>query len=212
MPEKRYSVIYADPPWQYEDTRGGGNPAFGGITYPTMPTAEICALPVQTLAEPDCTLFLWATMPLLPDAFTVISAWGFKYVTCAFVWVKQNPANDYREPSFFFPTDREAFNIYCGGGAWTNSNAEIVLLGRRGRPKRVSTTVKQIILAPRGRHSAKPAEVRDRIVALMGDVPRVELFARQKADGWDSWGNEVESDVNLLPLTAEPLNATQPTL
>ena len=101
------------------------------------------------------------------------------FVTCAFVWVKQNP---------------KAGGIYSGMGHWTNQNAELCLLARRGKPRRVARDVKQVVLAPRGRHSAKPAEVRDRIVRLMGDVPRVELFARERVQGWEAWGNEIEAN------------------
>jgi len=177
-PSGRFGVIYADPPWSYNDKRGG-KPAWGAMTYATMPTRDIAALPVEGIAAPDCALFMWATMPLLPDAFAVLDGWGFDFVTCAFVWVKQNP---------------KAGGIYSGMGHWTNQNAELCLLARRGKPRRVARDVKQIVLAPRGRHSAKPAEVRDRIVQLMGDVPRVELFARERVQGWEAWGNEVEAN------------------
>lgn len=173
-----FSVVYADPPWSYHDRRGN-DPAWGAMTYATMPTREIAALPVAGIAAPDCALFMWATMPLLPDAFAVLAGWGFDFVTCAFVWVKQNP---------------KAGGIYSGMGHWTNQNAELCLLARRGKPRRVARDVKQVVLAPRGRHSAKPAEVRDRIVRLMGDVPRVELFARERVQGWEAWGNEVEAN------------------
>lgn len=106
----------------------------------------------------------------------VIKAWGFKYKTCAFCWVKQNPKSG---------------GIYSGLGHWTNGNAELCLFAKKGTPHRVSKNVKQIVLSPRGRHSEKPAEVRERIVQLMGDGTKIELFARQYADGWDCWGNEV---------------------
>lgn len=178
---KVYQIIYADPPWRYSNPKGN-DPAMGGITYPTLSVEELCALPVPALSAPDCLLFLWATMPKLPEALTVMAAWGFQHKTTAFVWVKQNPGGE---------------GIYSGLGHYTNGNAELCLLGRRGKFVRVCKSVKQIVLAPRGRHSAKPPEVRDRIVQLCGDLPRVELFAREKAEGWDSWGNEVECDVQL---------------
>ena len=174
--EKRYSIIYADPPWTYDNPKNN-DPKMGGITYPTMTIDDICALPVARLAERDCALFLWATMPKLKEALKTIEAWGFTYISCAFCWVKQNSNGS---------------GIYSGLGHWTNGNAELCLFAKKGHPKRVAKNVKQIVLAPRGRHSAKPAEVRDRIVALMGDLPRIELFARDCADGWDYFGNEVE--------------------
>lgn len=174
FPNKKYSVIYADPPWTYKDMKNN-DPKMGGITYPTMSLEEIKALPVQEITEKDCGLFLWATMPLLPEAFQVIEAWGFRYITCAFTWVKQNPSGE---------------GIYSGLGHWTNGNAELCLFAKKGAPKRKAKNVKQIVLAPRGRHSAKPPEVRDRIVSLLGDIPRIELFARNTTPGWDVWGND----------------------
>ena len=173
--DKKYDVIYADPPWRYRDKKGN-DPKMGGITYDTMSLEDIKALPISALAKKDSTLFLWVTMPMLKEGLEVIEAWGFKYDTCAFTWVKLNPKGS---------------GIYSGLGHWTNGNAELCLFAKRGRPKRVSKDVKQIVMSPRQRHSEKPAEVRDRIVRLIGDVPRIELFARQYADGWDCWGNEV---------------------
>lgn len=177
----KYKIIYADCPWQYRDKKNC-DPKMGGITYPTMSLDEIKRLPVGELADKSCALFLWATMPLLPEAIDVIDAWGFRYTTCAFTWVKLNPSGR---------------GIYSGLGHWTNGNAELCLFAKRGSPKRIARNVKQIVLAPRGRHSAKPPEVRDRIVQLLGDLPRIELFAREKVPGWDSWGNEIESDIQL---------------
>lgn len=189
-----YRVIYADPPWKYNDTRGD-DPRWGAMTYPTMATPEIAKMPVGRLAAPDATLFLWATMPLLPDAFDVMAGWGFRYVTCAFVWVKQYARSN---GAFLFVQDVEAtLDAYSGLGSWTNSNAELCLLGKRGKPKRVANDVKQIVVEPRRKHSQKPREVRRRIERLMGDCPRVELFAREKAIGWDIWGNELPNDVEL---------------
>ena len=174
----KYSIIYADPPWAYDNPKDN-DPKMGGITYDTMDVEALKQFPVAPLADKDCMLFMWATMPKLREALEVIEAWGFRYTTCAFCWVKQNPNND---------------GIYSGLGHWTNGNAELCLLAKRGRPKRQAKNVKQIVVAHRGRHSAKPAEVRDRIVALMGDLPRIELFARQTADGWDAFGNEVQEN------------------
>lgn len=113
---------------------------------------------------------------MLQEGLDVIRAWGFKYKTCAFCWVKQNPKND---------------GIYSGLGHWTNGNAELCLLATKGHPKRIAKNVKQIVIARRGRHSAKPAEVRERIVQLLGDMPRIELFAREQVEGWDCWGDEI---------------------
>ena len=147
-----------------------------------MKLEDICKLPIASIAANDCALFLWATYPNLKEAFKVIEAWGFRYCTVAFTWVKRNK----KSPGFF-----------VGLGYWTRANAEICLLATKGKPQRVSKSVRQIIDAPIGRHSQKPEETRDRIVELMGDLPRVELFAREKADGWASWGNEIKNDIIL---------------
>lgn len=176
FPDKKYNIIYADPPWTYADMKGR-DPKMGGISYPTMSLDEIKALPVADIADKDCALFMWATMPLLREGLEVIEAWGFKYTTCAFTWVKQNPSGE---------------GIYSGLGHWTNGNAELCLFAKRGAPKRQEKNVKQILMAPRGRHSAKPAETRERITRLIGDLPRIELFARDAAEGWDNWGNELQ--------------------
>ena len=135
---------------------------------------------VADLAAPDSVLFLWATFPQLPEALRLINAWGFTYKSVAFVWLKKN---------------RKSESWFYGLGFWTRGNAEVCLLATRGHPKRQAANVHQFIIAPIQEHSRKPDEARDKIVALMGDVPRVELFARQSPPGWDVWGNEVESTV-----------------
>ena len=124
----------------------------------------------------------------------VIKAWGFKYITTAFAWVKLNTTGRVEKVGKDIILRR---GIYSGLGHWTNANEEIVLLGKKGHPKRVGRNVKQVIHAPRREHSRKPDEVRDRIIQLCGDLPRVELFARQKVEGWDVWGNEVSSTIDL---------------
>lgn len=178
---RRYSVIYADPAWSYADKclhRGGAE-----RHYRTMSERDIAALPITSIAADDCALFMWATFPKLREAFQVMEAWGFKYKTNAFTWIKNNRV--------------ETSSLFWGMGRWTRSNAEIVLLGTRGAPKRANAGVHSVIHAPVGRHSAKPSEARDRIVQLMGDVPRVELFARERVAGWDAWGDQVESSFEL---------------
>lgn len=179
MEEKKYTVIYADPPWRYQQKSLSGA---AENHYPTMSIQELCELPVDELADKDSMLFLWTTFPMLSEALQLIKAWGFTYKTVAFVWVKQNK----KSPTWFY-----------GLGFWTRSNAEICLLAKRGKPKRNSASVHQLIIAPVEKHSKKPDETRKRIEQLMGDVPRVELFARQKSEGWDVWGNEVESDITM---------------
>jgi N6-adenosine-specific RNA methylase IME4 len=177
----KYQIIYADPPWSYKDKALAGNRG-AECKYQVMGTADIAKLPIKELADDNCALFMWVTMPKLNECFSLISDWGFEYKTCAFVWVKKNKVS----PSWFM-----------GMGRWTRSNAELCLIATKGKPKRVSASVRQIIDSPIEAHSKKPAETRERIVQLIGDLPKIELFARQKADGWDSWGNEVESDITL---------------
>jgi N6-adenosine-specific RNA methylase IME4 len=178
----KYQIIYADPPWSYRDKASAGERG-ACYKYSVLDTAGVCALPIASLADQNCVLFMWATFPMLPDAFQVMKAWGFDYKTVAFVWVK---------------TNKKADSDFFGMGNWTRANAEIVLLGVKGKPKRVSAAVRQIVRTPIMRHSEKPNEVRERIVNLMGDFPRIELFAREKISGWDVWGNEIESDIILL--------------
>ena len=153
-----------------------------------MSTKEICDLPIKDLADENCALFMWATMPNLPDAFEVIKAWGFEYKTCAFVWVKTYKSG----------------TPVVGLGYWTRSNAEICLLATKGKIRRAANDVSQIVMCGPGKHSEKPFVIRDKIVQLMGKLPRIELFARPtglfiKDDfaGWDVWGNQIESDIKM---------------
>lgn len=176
---KKYTVLYADPPWRYRNKPNGRSPE---SHYPTMKTGDICALPVQALAAEDCALFLWVTMPMIFEAQKVLTAWGFRYKTVAFVWVKQN---------------RKGTGIFWGMGYWTRANAELCLLATKGHPQRRAKNIHQVIISPVEEHSKKPEEARRRIEALLGEVPRLELFARRPSPGWDVWGNEVESDVVL---------------
>jgi len=179
---KKYSIIYADPPWAYRTYSKKGQGRSAESHYPTMCIEDIKALPVGELAAKDCALFLWITFPCLCEALEVLAAWGFSYKTVAFVWVKQNRKND---------------DLFTGMGYWTRANAEICILATKGHPKRVDAGVRQVILSHIEEHSKKPDEARERIVRLMGDLPRVELFARQSPEGWDVWGNEVECTAHL---------------
>lgn len=184
---KKYNVILADPPWAFRAWSNKGMGRSAEQHYPTMRLDDIKALPVADLAAEDCVLFLWATFPMLKEAFAVIDAWGFTYKTVAFTWVKEN---------------RKSSGLFWGLGYWTRANAEICLLATRGSPKRQSAAVHQVILSPVEQHSKKPDAIRERIVTLMGDVPRVELFARQETPGWDVWGNEVKCSPGLVSRLA----------
>ena len=184
----RYQIIYADVPWSYDDKKGN-LPKLGGITYPTMSLDDLRELPIINIADRNSVLFLWATMPMLREALILIASWGFEYRTCGFNWIKLNPTGSIEI------RDRDIIlrkGIYSGLGHWVNGNAELCLFGKCGHPKRVERNVKQILFAPRTRHSQKPYEVRDRIVRLMGDLPRIELFAREKVSGWDCLGFDID--------------------
>lgn len=176
---ERYQIIYADPPWRYDQK---GVEGAAERHYSTMSLEDICKLPIKSISAKDSILFLWVTFPQLPAALRVISAWGFQYKTVAFLWLKKN---------------RKADSWYFGLGFWTRGNAEVCLLATRGHPKRKSKKVHQFIISPIEAHSKKPDIVRDKIIELAGDVPRIELFARQETPGWDVWGNEVSSSIQL---------------
>lgn len=170
-----YRVALVDAPWKFNawSVKGDGRSAVQH--YDVMTVEAIAALPVGDICAKDCALFMWATWPMIEQAFTVIKAWGFTYKTNAFTWVKTNKGNG--EPSL-------------GLGFWTRSNSEICLLATRGKPKRINSDVGQIILEPKREHSRKPDCVYDRIERLVGG-PYVELFARHRRAGWDSWGKGV---------------------
>lgn len=192
LPDKKYHIIYADPPWQYTDKKKEGRTKCGAENhYPCMSTVELCSLPIKKIAEDNAVLFLWATFPMIWDALPVILNWGFRYKTLGFSWIKTNKDG----------------TPWFGVGAYAKSNCEVCLMATRGKvgrlikgvesdPKdilRVQTNhVSSVIMSPRSEHSRKPVEVRDRIVELFGDISRIELFARQQTPGWDVWGNQIQ--------------------
>lgn len=187
-----YQIIYADPPWNFGNRMYSSNKIdhHRAITraYPVMKTDEICQLAVKNIIADDAVCFMWTADAFIPDALTVMSAWGFQYKTVAFIWQKKEKSGVQT----------------CYMGQWTMKNCEIVLLGTRGHMTQYlqSRKVRQLQEAERERtiHSRKPAVIRDRIVEMFGDLPRIELFAREKTPGWDVWGNEVESDIDLIGI------------
>lgn len=189
---KRYGVIVADCPWQYNDMKNN-DPAMGGFRYPPMTLSKLANLAIKNIAKPDCALFMWATMPMLNEALYVISSWGFVYTTCAFVWVKLNKNGK----AYTYPivTDRDVLlenGVYSGLGHWQNSNVELCLFAKRGKPKRLQRNVKQVLFAPVGKHSSKPDEANERIERLIDDTDRIELFARKYREGWDATGLDLD--------------------
>jgi len=187
LPRNHYRAILADPPWQFNSLWGGRPKKVGGnypsraidAHYDTLTIDEIAALPVADLAADDCVLCMWTCWPVLQASFRVINAWGFKYKTCAFSWMKADP---YR----LFADDKTPF---AGLGYWTRANTEPCLLATRGKPKRINADVRQGIIAPRREHSRKPDAIHGRIERLVAG-PYLELFARQSRPGWTTWGNQ----------------------
>lgn len=176
--DKKYDIIYADPPWRFKVwSRDTGLGRSADIHYPTMMKEDIENLPISNLSQKNAVLLLWVIFPCLEQGLELIRKWGFTYKTCAFSWVKLN---------------KKSKTDFVGMGYYTRANVELCLLATRGKPlKRVSKSVRQLICTPIEEHSKKPNEARERILRLFGDLPRIELFARQQVDGWDCWGNEV---------------------
>jgi N6-adenosine-specific RNA methylase IME4 len=176
LPNKKYNIIYADPPWSFnfKNRKGLSNKAKENL-YETMSDIDISNLPVDKIIDNNCILFLWVMSSKLPLALNCISLWGFEYKTVAFNWIKITRKNKY----------------HFGGGNWTRNNPELCLLATKGKIKRKSASVPELCVSQIRRHSQKPDVIRDRIIELCGDLPRIELFARQKTPGWDVWGNEV---------------------
>ena len=179
FPDKKDNIIYADPPWSYDDKNKSGNRE---LKYDTMNIDDLKFLPIQNITADDCFLFMWATFPMLPDAFELIKAWDFEYKTVAFTWIKENPNG----------------TVFLGMGNYTRSNPELVLLAKKGNPKVISHSVENHIRAKIKGHSKKPDIIRKKIVELCGDVPRIELFARTRIHGWDVVGNDEK--LNNKPL------------
>ena len=172
---KQYGVIYADPPWSFKTYSDKGKDRSPEQHYNVLSLTDISLLPVSNIAKPDAVLLMWVIDPLLDKAFEVINAWGFKYKTVAFTWAKTNKT----KPGFF-----------TGLGYWTRGNPEMCLLATKGKPKRLSKSVPQLVVEQRREHSRKPDIMYKHIENLL-EGPYIELFARQQKEGWDSFGNEV---------------------
>lgn len=191
MNNKKYQIIYADPPWDFGDRLRSSKRLENGkmhfrelnMHYDTMSTKEICNLSIKSIIDNDAVLFLWTTDAHLPDALEVIKSWGFKYKTIGFIWNKKEK------------TGKQV----CFMGKWTLKGSEICLLATKGSAHKLikNHKIRQLVEAERSIHSQKPDEVRNRIVELLGDLPRIELFARKKVEGWDVWGKELESSIKL---------------
>lgn len=170
--DKKYNIIYADPPWSYGDVHTWHKMG-GGVSrhYKTMSVEEIRLIgnTIKKIAAEDSMLFMWATFPNLRESLSVIESWGFKYKTLGFSWIKTNKKNG--KPCF-------------GIGFYTKSNCEVCLIGIKGKPGNLikSNKVSSCIISERREHSRKPDEARERITQLVGPVPKIELFARQEVE------------------------------
>lgn len=174
---RKYNIIYADPPWSFKTySRKGIQKKSAQAHYSCMSIEDICNLPIKDLSAKDSILFMWVTFHFLEKGLEVIGKWGFDYKTIGFNWIKINKKSD---------------SLFWGLGFWTRSNSEICLIATKGKPKRISKSVHSVIISKIEEHSKKPDVVRDKIIELCGELPCIELFARQKVDGWDCWGNEV---------------------
>lgn len=176
LPQKTYQIIYADPPWDYKGQKqhnGKGGKETGGAEshYPTVKLDDLKALPVSSIADKDCLIFMWTSSPHLNQAIDLMTAWGFGYATVAFIWNKEKP-----NPGFY-----------------TMSECEICLVGKKGKipSPRGARNVRQFLSEKRSRHSAKPDEVRQRIYKMFPSQSKIELFAREANENWDHWGNEL---------------------
>ncbi len=186
--QKKYRVIYADPPWHYgsksavNNTNGSEHKPLSEH-YNTMTLTELKALPIQDMTEDDAACFMWVTDSHLNEAIEIFKAWGFKYKTIAFNWVKTTSKGN-----------------YCKNVApWTMKSSEICLLGTKGamtKYKQVNN-IESLVIAERTKHSRKPEEVRSRIEQLFGDCSRLEMFARKASEGWDVFGNEVDNSIDI---------------
>lgn len=180
-----YQAVVADPPWSWESWSKTNQTRAAENHYAVMADGGIKALPVADLAAPDCVLFMWAINTMLPQALETMEEWGFSFKTIAFTWAKLNPSS---------------VGYHMGLGFWSRQNTESVLLGTRGKPKRIGRDVRQLIVSPRRSHSQKPEEFYSSVERLVPG-PYVDLFSRQSRLGWDAWG--LEKGKLDLPQAAE---------
>lgn len=195
-----YQIVLADPPWLHTGSQTKW--AAAGKYYKCMPLDEICALPVKSIVAKKAALFLWATCPRMPDAVAAMAAWGFNYRGIAYIWVKTRQDGHPIGPQGIPPT-------------FVKPVTELLLVGttnRTGRPFPIlSYKQRQLVYAPRKEHSRKPAIFRDLIVELCGDRPRIELFATERAPGWDAIGDAIDGkDIRESLLELVPVRTSTP--
>lgn len=193
-----YDLLYCDPPWSYNDKAQAGNRG-AEFKYPCMSLVELVNLrmDIKNMMAIDSVIYMWTTGPMIPTALILMEAWGYTFKTIAFTWIKtnKNPIADHGLRLIVSEQDGKINTTgdFMGMGNHTRSNAEFVLLGVRGKGiKRVSASVRSTVISPIREHSRKPDAVRHRLEMLYGDVPRIELFARERITGWEyAYSNEI---------------------
>lgn len=177
-----YRALVADPPWSFQSYTAAVGTRAAARHYRVMGLNDLMALPVPDLAARDSHLFLWTTGPHLPQALRLMTAWGFTYSSLAMTWIKlrRNHSGAWSER-----------DLHLGLGYTFRKNSEIVLLGRRGRAKRLARDVPEVIVSPVREHSRKPDEAYARIVRYCTG-PHIELFARERRPGWLAWGDQTD--------------------
>ena len=175
FPDQTYDVILADPPWSYADKTGRNMMSGSARKYPTMPLKDICDMDIQSISKKDSVLFLWATTPLLPEAFQVLSAWEFKYKT-AIYWRKI---------------------MSLGLGYWFRGQVEVCLVGVRGNMKAFRSQQINFIQSKVRKHSQKPDELYG-IIESLDLRSKIELFCRNRRQGWDAWGDQVSGSIQMI--------------
>jgi len=180
---KKYNIIYADPAWSFNNKKTGGNMISGSAShYDTMKVDEMCKLPIEALADTDCVLFMWWVGSQPKEAIKLCESWGFTLKTMTgFNWVKLTLLG----------------KLFFGMGFWTRAGSECCLIAVKGKPKRINAGIRSVIMARAEKHSKKPNIFRKEIIKLCGDIPRIELFAREKLEGFDVWGNEVKNSITI---------------
>lgn len=180
---KKYKLIYADPPWSFNNKNTGGSMKSGADNqYNTMTLDQLKNMDINSISDDDCILIMWWVGSQPQEAIDLTKAWGFTLKNMnGFVWHKLTKNN----------------KDHFGMGFWTRAGSESALIAIKGKPKPASRSVRAVGSYTVGKHSVKPDGFRERCVELAGDVPRLEMFAREKTEGWDVFGNEVEGSIKL---------------
>lgn len=192
-----YNLIYLDPAWEYKVRSPKGKGRSAENHYPVLTADEMKKLPMADIAAKNCAMVMWTTYPMLPQALELGTAWGFKFSTVLFTWAKLNKRAKVRQLTVDHPT-----NWFMGMGYTTRANPEIALYFTRGKPQICSHSVRNLVVTPIEGHSKKPDRIYGDLEQLFGDVPRIEIFARQQWTKWDAIGNEIDGqDIrDALPL------------